>query len=206
MTKISNRAVEKAREMDLLTYFMVFEPDELIKISNNNYTIREHRSLKISNGKWMWWSHGFGGRSALDFLIKVRDVPFREAVTIIIEPKEYKVPVFYATKATKNDKRLQLPERNLTDNRVISYLRSRGIDTELIKACINSGMLYEDIFHNCVFVGFDENGKPRYASTRATNGKSDRLHGGRPAQSGIGRLDRTGRTGIKFLVGSTYDG
>ena len=64
MTKISNRAVEKAREMDLLTYFMVFEPDELIKISNNNYTIREHRSLKISNGKWMWWSHGFGGRSA----------------------------------------------------------------------------------------------------------------------------------------------
>ena len=34
-------------------------------------------------------------------------------------------------------------------------------------------MLYEDIFHNCVFVGFDETGKPRYASTRATNGKSD---------------------------------
>ncbi len=173
MTKISDRAIEKAREMDLLTYFMFFEPEELIKISNNNYTIREHRSLKISNGKWMWWSHGFGGRSALDFLIKVRDVPFREAVTIIIEPKEYKAPVFYVPKATKTDKRLQLPERNLTDNRVISYLRSRGIDTELIKACINNGMLYEDIFHNCVFVGFDENGKPRYASTRATNGKSD---------------------------------
>ena len=72
MTKISNKELEKAREMDLLTYFMIFEPEELIKISNNNYTIREHQSLKISNGKWMWWSHGFGGRSALDFLIKVR--------------------------------------------------------------------------------------------------------------------------------------
>ena len=173
MTKISNKELEKAREMDLLTYLMIFEPEELIKISNNNYTIREHQSLKISNAKWMWWSHAFGGRSALDFLIKVRDIPFREAVTIIIEPKEYKTPVFYAPKPTKADKRLQLPERNLTDNRAISYLRSRVIDTELIKACINSGMLYEDVFHNCVFVGFDENGKPHYASTRATNGKSD---------------------------------
>ena len=173
MTKISREALEKAREMDLLTYLLMYEPEELIKISANNYTTREHRSLKISNGKWMWWSHGFGGRSALDFLIKVRDIPFREAVTIIIEPREYKTPSFYVPKATKIDKKLQLPERNLTDNRVISYLRSRGIDTELIKACINSGMLYEDIFHNCVFVGFDERGKPRYVSTRATNGKSD---------------------------------
>ncbi len=173
MTKISNKELEKAREMDLLTYFMIFEPEELIKISNNNYTIREHQSLKISNGKWMWWSHGFGGRSALDFLIKVRDIPFREAVTIIIEQKEYKAPVFYVPKQTKAEKKLQLPERNLTDHKVISYLRSRGIDTELIKACINSGMLYEDVYHNCVFVGFDENGKPRYASTRATNGKID---------------------------------
>lgn len=169
MTKISDKALEKAREMDLLTYFMIFEPEELIKISNNNYTIREHQSLKISNGKWMWWSHGFGGRSALDFLIKVRDIPFREAVTIIIEPKEYKAPVFYATKQTKTYKKLQLPERNLTDNKVISYLRSRGIDYELIKACINSGMLYEDIYHNCVFVGFDEKGKPRYANIRSTD-------------------------------------
>lgn len=173
MTKLSNKELEKAREMDLLTYFMIFEPEELIKISNNNYTIREHQSLKISNGKWMWWSHGFGGRSALDFLIKVRDIPFREAVAIIIEPKEYKAPVFYVPKQTKAEKKLQLPERNLTDHKVISYLRSRGIDTELIKACINSGMLYEDVYHNCVFVGFDENGKPRYASTRVTNGKSD---------------------------------
>ena len=173
MTRISRKALERVREMDLLTYFMMFEPEELIRVSNNNYTIREHRSLKISNGKWMWWSHGFGGRSALDFLIKVRDVPFRDAVAIIIEEKEYKTPVFYAKKPTEKEKKLMLPERNLTDNRVISYLRSRGIDSELIKTCIKKGMLYEDIFHNCVFVGFDENGKPRYASTRATDGKSD---------------------------------
>ena len=173
MTRINRKALERAREMDLLTYFMMFEPEELIRISNNNYTIREHRSLKISNGKWMWWSHGFGGRSALDFLIKVRDVPFRDAVTIIVEEQEYKTPVLYAKKPTEKEKKLMLPERNLTDNRVISYLRSRGIDSELIKTCIKKGMLYEDIFHNCVFVGFDENGKPRYASIRATDGKSD---------------------------------
>ena len=37
MTKISNKELEKAREMDLLTYFMIFEPEELIKIRQSNY-------------------------------------------------------------------------------------------------------------------------------------------------------------------------
>lgn len=176
MTRISRKELEKAREMDLLTYFMSYEPDELIKISQNNYTTREHRSLKMSNGMWMWWSHGIGGRSALDYLVKVRNIPFREAITIIIDPREHETPVFCAKIPPKTDKKLQLPERNLTDNRIIPYLRSRGIDMDLIRCCINKGMLYEDTGHNLVFVGFDEQGKPRYASIRAADGRSDDKH------------------------------
>lgn len=69
---VSKEQIAAAREMDLLTYLQYFEPEELIHFSGNTYTTRSHNSLKISNGKWCWWSQGIGGRSALDYLIKVR--------------------------------------------------------------------------------------------------------------------------------------
>ena len=50
----------------LLYEKMKTEPNELVRFSGNTYTTRTHDSLKISNGKWMWWSRGIGGNSALD--------------------------------------------------------------------------------------------------------------------------------------------
>lgn len=44
--------IEKARQMDLLTYLRTYEPDNLVRVTSNVYCTREHDSLKISNGKW----------------------------------------------------------------------------------------------------------------------------------------------------------
>lgn len=73
----------KAREMDLMTYLRNYEPQELVRVSGNTYCTREHESLRISNGKWYWFSHDVGGRSALDYLIKVKDYSFIDAVKTI---------------------------------------------------------------------------------------------------------------------------
>ena len=72
--------VEQARQIDLLTYLQSCEPQELVRISGNNYTTRTHDSLKISNGKWMWWSQRIGGYNALDYLVKVKGCSFVEAI------------------------------------------------------------------------------------------------------------------------------
>ncbi len=50
--------VEKAREIDLPTYFEMFEPGQLRRLSSGVYCTNEHDSLKMSNGKWFWWSRG----------------------------------------------------------------------------------------------------------------------------------------------------
>ena len=76
MAYVTPEAIAQARQMDLLTYLQNFEPQELVKISPGNYCTREHDSLKISNGKWHWFSRGFGGTNALDYLIKVKDYSF----------------------------------------------------------------------------------------------------------------------------------
>ena len=52
--------------MDLLTYLRRFEPQELVHIGGDTYATRTHDSLKISNGKWCWWSRNIGGTNALD--------------------------------------------------------------------------------------------------------------------------------------------
>ena len=78
----SKEEIEKAREIDLLTYLRLNEPENLVRLNGDAYCTRQHDSLKISNGKWMWWSRGFGGSSALDYLTKVKGVSFSDAAVV----------------------------------------------------------------------------------------------------------------------------
>ena len=165
MSFIPPETIEKARQIDLLTYLKACEPDELVHISGDHYCTREHDSLKISNGKWYWFSRGFGGYNALDYLIKVRELPFTEAVERITGQVAY-LPRQAPPKLI-TPKVLLLPRASPDTRRVHAYLRSRGIDTELIDFCIRTGRLYESVpYHNAVFVGLDRYSKPRYANLR----------------------------------------
>ena len=68
------------------------------------------------------------------------------------------------------DKRLLLPDRSETNEKITKYLAGRGISKGLIEACIRKGVLFESLpYHNCVFVGVDQNGTARYACYRSTN-------------------------------------
>lgn len=50
MPFIPPETIQRARQVDLLTYLETCEPNELVHISGNHYCTREHDSLKISNG------------------------------------------------------------------------------------------------------------------------------------------------------------
>lgn len=166
MPYISSEIVQEAKRIDLLTYLKNYEPYELVHFSGNTYTTKTHDSLKISNGKWMWWSRGIGGRSALDYLIKVRDYTFLEAVEIIARQAAITPPVSLPAEKT-TEKKLLLPKANQCQTYVISYLSRRGIDTEIIGFCVETGLVYESMnYHNAVFVGRDKEGKSRYAALR----------------------------------------
>ena len=175
MAGFTAKEIERAREMDLLTYLRQNDPGNLIHISGGEYCTREHDSLKISNGKWMWWSRGFGGVSALDYLIKVKDVPFTEAVGMILGTEAKQLSFSFVPKDGKA-KRLLLPEKAQDNHVVLRYLTGRGIDREILGKCIGEGLLYESLpSHSAIFLGFDENNKARYAFFRGTG--KDRIMG-----------------------------
>lgn len=73
-------AIMDVRGIGLLDYLQRYEPDNLRRVSPGVFCTKEHDSLRISNGKWYWFSQGFGGCSALDYLIKVKNLPFTTAM------------------------------------------------------------------------------------------------------------------------------
>ncbi len=162
MPYYNEKQIDQARDMDLLTFLRCHDPTELVHLSGEVYTTRTHDSLKISNGKWMWWSRGFGGASALDYLVKVRGHPFTEAVGMILNAEGKSPPFLVQQKEEKKVKKLLIPEKNSNNDQVIRYLTDRGIDRGLIERCIEKGLIYESVPHrNCIFLGFDDGLTPK---------------------------------------------
>lgn len=136
MPYISPEVVEQARQIDLLTYLQSCEPQELVRISGNNYTTRTHDSLKISNGKWMWWSQRIGGYNALDYLVKVKGCSFAEAVETLMGKAAVMPSVTIKPKQKAEPKVLLLPEKSASTDIITEYLFGRGIDYTIIQYCI----------------------------------------------------------------------
>jgi hypothetical protein len=190
MPGVSREQIEQAKRMDLLTYMLKNEAQNIIKCGRGEYKLAEHDSLKISNGKWNWFSRGIGGKTALDFLVKVRGMDFVDAVRFLAPDREAhgrretpQTPDL-VTDAAK-ERRLVLPEKNVVGTGAVAYLKNeRGIDDAIIVECLSKGTLYEGSydFGNgrkkpvCVFVGKDGEGNARYAFARGMD-KGDNFKG-----------------------------
>ena len=170
--QVSKAEIERARELDLLTYLQTYEPHELVRISSAVYSIRSHDSLKISNGKWFQWSTGVGGVSALDYLVKVQGMDFVSAVLRVLECTRYATPTKTYTPKRAKPTDFVLPAPYENNDRVAAYLTGRGLSKDLLNMYFNMGLVYEDRQHNCVFVGFDKDTVPRYAMLRSSDPSS----------------------------------
>ena len=175
MSFYSRETVADVKKIDLLTYLQNYEPEELVHVSGNVYCTKAHDSLRISNGKWCWFSQGIGGKSALDYLIKVNGYTFLQAMEILIDHVKTQKPVLVSY-SKQEPKPFCLPKAYRYATYAVSYLECRGISSEIVDFCFHTGRIYESYpHHNVVFVGFDKNGKERFACQRgiATDFKGD---------------------------------
>lgn len=168
-----NERVLQARSINLLDYLQAHEPSNLKHVRGNQYELFDHDSLKITapSGKWFWFSRGFGGHTALDFLIKVRDIPFTQALSMLSDNTVFPCYVVSSPKPLIGDNAIPfcLPEAAKYPNQVVRYLQERGIHSKLIRYALEKGLLYQSkAYGNCVFVGKDEQGKARFAACRGT--------------------------------------
>jgi len=155
MAGVSAEVVRRAKEVDLLTYLRSREPDELVKFAPNEYRTKSHGSLTISRGLWFWHRGGVGGKTAIDYLIKVRGLGFVDAVNAVsgVSGAPLYVP---QRQESEPPKWLVLPERTQFATNVVAYLQKRGIAPNVIRQCLEDGSLYEGRCSGgavCVFVG-----------------------------------------------------
>lgn len=164
---IDKTILDNARSIDLIPFLERYKGFHF-RHFNSEYRCAEHTSLAVKSDRlsWYWHSKGIGGFGAIDFLMKVDDYDFKGALAVLAdEPTTAPVPP--PTIATQRD--FILPERAKNDRRVFAYLsKTRGLDSEIIQELIQEKKLYEDTKGNAVFVGYDEQGKPRYATLRET--------------------------------------
>lgn len=180
MLPYSPEQVAAAKRIDLLSYLQARRPHELVRAGPHEYRTVTHSSLVISHGKWRWCREGIGGTTALNYLMKVENYTFLEAMQELAGSPSLQ-PVQHMDTAAPGWKQgtFALPPANHTDRHVRVYLQSRGICEAVLDECIQSGRLYEQavyvqrgpyagrvMAHNCVFVGFDPQGAARFACVR----------------------------------------
>jgi len=169
MPGVSEEQIARAKEVDLLSYMLAYERDNLVRQGSDRYVLRNHDSFVISNGKWRWNSRDYGRKTAtaLSYLMDVRGIGFTEAVEILSGERAASIPAYQPPPPKK--RAFYPPKAQRYATNAVSYLQKRGIHPDIIGKCIRSGTLYESRYNGmavCVFVGRDETGKERFACMR----------------------------------------
>lgn len=151
-----------------------------VKRSGREYTW-ESPSGKVSINGSEWYSqYERVGGGAVSFVQKFFGASYPDAVRSLLGSHAGQIPIEQSntlrqSRSKETQAELVLPEKSADMRRLYGYLlNERCLDRDVVYAFIHAGILYEDTpNHNAVFVGTDENGKPRHIQKRSTNPQSD---------------------------------
>ena len=170
---IDNQIVEDVRNVDVIAFMEKYNGFTFTH-QYGTYRCEQHKSLAVKADRlsWYWHSRGVGGYGVLDYLVKVENMAFRDAVGVVIGATPLTAPQLRERQATEPPpKTLILPEKSGIPLRLYDYLCiKRGIDSDVVHTLIQEKKLYEDRRGNVVFVGHDGQGVARFASVRGTYG------------------------------------
>lgn len=167
-TKYTDEQLEQARSIDLVD--MLSRYGYTFKKAGEYYECKEHDSLVIYPDRrgFVWNSKKIVGSSAIDWLMKVESMKFTDAVKELIGNQDFHIAAPQAP--NKKAKKLVLPKPIEAEyKRIFAYLiKTRYIAREVVQHFVDKGSLYQDVKGNCVFVGFDEQNKPKFGCVRGT--------------------------------------
>ena len=165
---ITQNEIDNANSMDIVSYLKSHGLS--VKRVGSAYEW-ESPTGKVSIKGNRWYSqYELVGGYPVNFVMKYFGLKFTDAVESLTG-KSYSIMAESYQKEEKEKKQFVVPERHENMNRAFFYLRDeRGIDTSIINAFANAGLLFEDSeYHNAVFVGKDAEGNIRHIHKRATS-------------------------------------
>lgn len=142
--------------------------------SDKKQLVGDGHRIAINGEKFNDFETGRGGGGAIDLVMQVKGLDFKEAV-------DYLGHVDYSQLPTKSESvsstPSELPKRNTFDDRARDYLvNQRGISSDLVENLISSGRIYEDLSGNVAFTYGDDGvelrgtGKDKFNGFRGSKG------------------------------------
>lgn len=137
---------------------------------HNNYRFEGFGGLVIKENYYVHFSDSKAGGNAIDFVQKVLNCSFTEAV----EKLTNRVLTQSNTMTPETQKKLKqevsVPPKAHDNKRAIAYLvKTRGIDYEIVIDLIKKGLIYQDERNNVVFLWLKDNRVVGYNSRGTTN-------------------------------------
>ena len=164
---------ERANSVDL-EEFLRQRGEKLLRAGRESRLARVHHITVRGNE---WYDHiARQGGHAVSFVQHFYGTSYQEAMELLLGKELGEAYPAAQPKREEPPKPFVLPPPHTDMRRVYAYLmKQRHISRGVISRFARAGLLYEDAqYHNCVFVGTDEQGVPRHAHKRSTNsqGKS----------------------------------
>ena len=178
MAHLEEDIIERAKNTDMIA---LLESEEGFSFKSTygerEFKCIEHNSLVVNGNRrrWYWNSRQVGGNNAIDYLVKIRGMNFRDAVLHLVGDREQTAytPIRKAVMenvSVSKPVRFVLPEQaHFPDGRrnysnIIAYLnKGRGIDMNIINTLIASGQIYQGVQYNGLhIVGYNDEGMAFY--------------------------------------------
>lgn len=178
MAHLEEDIIERAKNTDMIA---LLESEEGFSFKSTygerEFKCIEHNSLVVNGNRrrWYWNSRQVGGNNAIDYLVKIRGMNFRDAVLHLVGDREQTAYTPIRKAETENVSvskpvRFVLPEQaHFPDGRrnysnIIAYLnKGRGIDMNIINTLIASGQIYQGVQYNGLhIVGYNDEGMAFY--------------------------------------------
>lgn len=178
MAHLEEDIIERAKNTDMIA---LLESEEGFSFKSTygerEFKCIEHNSLVVNGNRrrWYWNSRQVGGNNAIDYLLKIRGMNFRDAVLHLVGDREQTEYTPIRKAVTENVSvskpvRFVLPEQaHFPDGRrnysnIIAYLnKGRGIDMNIINTLIASGKIYQGVQYNGLhIVGYNDEGMAFY--------------------------------------------
>lgn len=171
--RYTSEELAQARETDMIEFLERQNGFSFIK-EGSDYRCREHNSLCIRRDRkrWYWNSRGIGGNNAIDWLRSIENLDFQTACKVLISKASFEKNNFISAPKLPEEKApFKLPEAYKGKYvQAYSYLAyTRNISHNIIKYCFDNKILYQDVYRNCVFVGYDENNIAKFAERKSTS-------------------------------------
>lgn len=160
MNSFSKEQIRYARRVNLADYLVNKYPDEF-KISGNSIFQKSNPSLKINRN--IPGYHDFSNEdhgNPIDYLMNYKKMSFTKAVKELCS--------FENIPCETAKIKFKLPQTGIRPfTRVVSYLKSRCINEDMIYSLIHNNLLYQDDHDNAVFVNKERD----YCEIRGTGKK-----------------------------------